>query len=264
MKKNFVSIVGFIILSVIMIFFVVTFGGLFWTMGQTDFSMSLKTGRPILDRPFSALRLSFVSATISTIIAILLSIPSGYLLSRRNFLFKKIAELILLMPMVISPVAIGALLLIFFNTSIGKFVEKIIGRVVFEPRGIVVAQVVMISGLAITLMKTIFDYTGREYEETARTLGCNETETFLRVTLPLASKGILSATVLVWARALGEFGATVTLAGATTYKTETLPVAIYLALASADIYQTGVLIILSFTMALGVLFILKLSMDKKG
>jgi len=263
MKKRFIPIVGFTILIASIVFFAVTIGGLFWTMAQTIPPSFPTSGKMISERTFFATKLSALSATVSTVVIMLLAIPSGYVISRREFLFKGIVEALILMPMVVSPVAMGALLLIFFNTSIGKFIEKITGAIVFEPRGIVVAQVVMISGLAITLVKTIFDYVGRDYEETARTLGCNETETFFRVSLPMASKGIFAAAALVWARALGEFGATVTLAGATTYKTETLPVAIYLALASADIYQTGVLVIVSFAMAFSVLFILKIAISGK-
>jgi len=209
------------------------------------------------DRIWFAVKLSAMTATLSTVAAMLFAVPAGYVLSRRRFYGKKVLEAVLLMPMVISPVAMGALLLIFFGTPPGRVIEKIAGGIVFETKGIVAAQLVMISGLAVTLVKTVFDYVGRNYEETARTLGSDETDAFIRVTFPVAWRGIATSAILVWARALGEFGATVTLAGATTYKTETLPVSIYLALASADIYQTGMLVLVSFAMAFGILFILK-------
>lgn len=252
MKKNTLSVIGYLALASAASFLLVALAGLFWRMAETapqrDFSAH---------RAWFAVRLSLSSATFSTAIAMIFALPAGYVLSRRRFPGKNILEAALLLPMVISPVALGALLLIFFNTPPGRLVEKIIGPVVFESRGIVVAQFVVISGLAVTLVKTVFDYVSRDYEDTARSLGCGETETFLRVTLPMSARGLAATAILVWARALGEFGATVTLAGATTYKTETLPVAIYLALASADVYHTGVLIILSFAMAFAVLFLLK-------
>jgi len=101
--------------------------------------------------------------------------------------------------------------------------------------GIVLAQITVISALAIRLLKSTFDSIDPRYEQVARTLGCSKPEAFLRVTLPLARDGLIASTILTWARAVGEFGATVTLAGATSMKTETLPTAIFLSLASADV-----------------------------
>ncbi|PKN01296.1 MAG: ABC transporter permease [Elusimicrobia bacterium HGW-Elusimicrobia-1] len=259
MKKNVLPAIGYLALGAAAAFFAVALAGLFWKMAETAPQRSFSA-----ERAWFAVRLSLSSATISTALAMAFALPAGYVLSRRNFAGKSVLEAALLLPMVISPVALGALLLIFFDTPTGRFIEKVTGPVVFETRGIVAAQFVVIAGLAVTLAKTVFDYVGRDYEDTARALGCGETETFFRVTLPIASRGLAASAILVWARALGEFGASVTLAGATTYKTETLPVAIYLALASADVYHTGVLIILSFAMALAVLFILKKAASSQG
>jgi len=90
-------------------------------------------------------------------------------------------------------------------------------------------------GLAIRLLKATFDGVDSGYEDLARTLGLNRVQVFRRVVLPLSRHGILASLLLIWGRAIGEFGATVTLAGATMMKTETLPVAIYLSFESADI-----------------------------
>jgi molybdate transport system permease protein len=93
----------------------------------------------------------------------------------------------------------------------------------------------VVCALAIRLLKSSFDSIDQRYEQVSRTLGCSKFEAFFRVTLPLAKNGLIAAAVLTWARAMGEFGATVTLAGATPMKTETLPVAIFLSMANADI-----------------------------
>ena len=108
-------------------------------------------------------------------------------------------------------------------------------KFVFAVPGIVLAQITVISALAIRLLKSTFDSIDPRYEQVGRTLGYSKPEVFFKITLPLARDGLIAAGILTWARAIGEFGATVTLAGATPMKTETLPVAIFLSLASADI-----------------------------
>ena len=131
--------------------------------------------------------------------------------------------------------ALGAALLVFFNTPIGETIDDNILGFVFSVPGIVLAQITVISALAIRLLKSTFDSIDPRYEQVARTLGCSKPEAFFRVILPLARDGLIASTILTWARAVGEFGATVTLAGATSMKTETLPTAIFLSLASADV-----------------------------
>lgn len=182
-----------------------------------------------------AIRLSLVTATISAVISILIAIPVAYAISRTRFPGKDIVDSLLDLPIVISPVALGAALLVFFNTPVGKAIDNNVLGFVFSVPGIVLAQVTVISALAIRLLKSTFDSIDPRYEQVARTLGCSQPEAFFRVTLPLARDGLIASTILTWARAVGEFGATVTLAGATAMKTETLPTAIFLSLASADV-----------------------------
>ena len=126
-------------------------------------------------------------------------------------------------------------MLAFFNTPIGAGIDDHILRFVFAVPGIILAQITIISALAIRLLKSTFDNIDPRYEQVGRTLGYSKPEVFFRVTLPLAKDGLIASGILTWARAVGEFGATVTLAGATPLKTETLPIAIFLSLASADI-----------------------------
>lgn len=206
---------------------------------------------------FFAVRLTIITATISSIFAITISIPVAYILARYNFIFKNIIDAVLYLPIVISPIALGAMLLIFFNSPFGRFIENNIFRIVFEVPGIILAQFVVIIGLSISLVRAVFEYIDPVYEEIARTLGSTKFHAFRKIILPLGKKGLVSAFLLIWARAVGEFGATVTLAGATTMKTETLPVAIFLSFASADVYSACIFILISLIISLSTLFFIR-------
>jgi len=211
-----------------------------------------------------AVKITIITATISSLIAVILAIPLAYVLSRNSFPLKSLVNSILYLPLVVSPIALGSMLLIFFNTGAGRFIEHNILRVVFEVPGIIFAQFIVIVGLAVSLIKSVFDYIDADYEAIARTLGADRAHTFFCNLLPAAKKGIISAFLLVWARAVGEFGATVTLAGATPMKTETLPVAIYLSFASADVGSAIVLILISILMGIAVLFLVHLIYAKNN
>lgn len=200
-----------------------------------------------------AIRLSLTTATIATIVSIIIAIPVAYTISQRKFPGKDIVDSLLDLPIVISPVALGAALLVFFNTPIGAGVNEHILRFVFAVPGIVLAQITIISALAIRLLKSTFDSIDPRYEHVGRTLGYSKPEVFFKVTLPLAKNGLIAASVLTWARAIGEFGATVTLAGATPMKTETLPTAIFLSLATADIAKAIAVIFVLIIIAVAAL-----------
>jgi len=204
-----------------------------------------------------AIRLSLITATISALISILIAIPAAYAISQTEFPGKKIVDTLLDLPIVISPVALGACLLVFFNTPIGSGFNNNILRVVFSVPGIVLAQFTIISALAIRLLKSTFDNIDPRYEQVGRTLGYSKFEVFLKVTLPLAKEGLIAAIILTWARAVGEFGATVTLAGATAMKTETLPVAIYLSLATADVEKAVAVIMVLIVIAVIALVVIR-------
>ena len=127
----------------------------------------------------------------------------------------------------------------------------------FEVKGIVLAQFFVIVGLSLRLLKETFQAIDVEYEKLARTLGYNQLQVFAKVVLPMARGGLLAAFLLTWGRAIGEFGATVTLAGAMTMKTETIPVAIYLNFESVDISSAIVFITILISMSFAVLFFVR-------
>lgn len=212
---------------------------------------------PRLGEIIFSVRLSLYTATVASTLAVLCGLPIAYFLSRNEFHGKTLLDTLLDLPVVLSPIALGALLLVFFNTPFGEVIERFFGPFVFEVRGIILAQFVVVVGLAIRLLKNSFESVDVEYEEIARTLGCNRFYAFVRVTLPLARRGLLASWLLVWGRAIGEFGATVTLAGATTMKTETIPVAIALSFESADVSIALVFILILVGVSLLVLYALR-------
>jgi molybdate transport system permease protein len=210
------------------------------------------------ERTLFSIRLSVVAATISTLLSILIAIPSAFALSRYDFLGKRAVDTILELPMIVSPAALGAMLLIFFNNPLGLWIQDHGAQFVFTFYGIVLAQFVTICGVSTRLIKAAMDEIPVRYEAVARTLGASPAKAFLTITLPLSRRGIYAACILSWAKALGEFGATITIAGSMAMKTETLPIAIFMRLSCAEIEGTVILILILVSIGLSILYIVRL------
>jgi molybdate transport system permease protein len=209
-------------------------------------------------RSLSTIRLSVISASIASVLALFFALPIGYLLARKSFLGKNLVDTLLDVPIVLSPVALGTALLVLLGSDPGKFFEDNIVSFTFATRGIVLAQFSIVVALAIRSLKAVFEQIDPRYEDVAYFLGSNRWQTFLTVTLPLARSGIVASFILAWARAIGEFGATITVAGAVRGKTETIPSAIYLGLADVDIQETLVYVLLLILVAVAVLLMVRL------
>lgn len=201
--------------------------------------------------------LSLGAATLATVLALPLAIPAAYALARVDFPGKTIAEALLEFPLIVSPAALGALLLMFFNQPFGEWVQSHSVQFVFAFWGVVLAQFATILGLAVRFLKAAMDEIPERYEQMARSLGATPFKAFWNTTFPLARRGILAGALLAWAKALGEFGATITLAGTMAMRTETLPVAIYMRLASADLEGAATLILLIVLLGLATLFLIR-------
>lgn len=194
-----------------------------------------------------AIFLSLLTATGSAILALIVGIPAAYGLARYRFPGSLVVDVLLDLPIVLSPVAVGLSMLLFFRSGMGQWIEGHLIRFVFEIPGIILAQFIVALALTIRVLKAVFQNIDERYEQVACFLGCTPWLAFRKVTLPLAGKGIMAAFILAWARSMGEFGATVTLAGAVSGKTETIPVAIYLRMARVDISgAVSLMIVLSF------------------
>jgi molybdate transport system permease protein len=202
-----------------------------------------------------AIFLSLSTATASSVIALALGVPTAYFLARNQFPGKAVIDALLDIPIFLSPIAVGALLLVAFSSDGGRWLQARVGEVVFEVPGIMVAQATIVTALAVRLMKGTFESVPARYEKVGRSLGCTEWMAFRKITLPLSKNGLIASAILVWARAVGEFGATVMLAGATERKTATIPTAIYLGFASADITRAltlvAILILISIVTLVG-------------
>jgi molybdate transport system permease protein len=243
------------ILSVLVLLTIFLCSILLSLVTYTDVNTFLST--LLSDEILFAVRLSLITATTATIISMVVAIPVAYAISQTSFLGKNIVDTILDLPIVVSPIALGAALLVFFNTPLGSTVEKRFIGFVFEVPGIILAQFIVVNALAVRLLKSTFDSINPRYEQVGRTLGCSKLWAFFRITLPLARNGLVAAGILTWARAIGEFGATVTLAGATKMKTETLPVAIFMNLATANVEKAVAVIFILIAIAAIALVILR-------
>ncbi len=183
----------------------------------------------------AAIRLSLLTATSAAVFGLVVAIPAAYVLARWSFPGRVLVDALLDVPVILSPVVVGISLMLVFRSLPGRWFEEHVFAVVFEVPGIIAAQFVLALALEIRVLKAAFEETDRRLEQVARFLGCTPFEAFRRVTLPLAKPGLAAAFVLGWSRALGDFGASVTIAGAVPGKTETIPVAVYMNLASVHI-----------------------------
>ena len=202
--------------------------------------------------------LSLRVATISTIITMIVGIVFAYIFVRYNFHFKDLLESVLILPMVL-PSVIGYILLVIFGKRgfIGVYLNKIFGiSIIFTWIACVIASVVVSIPLMYQSVKSSFLAIDENYINAARTLGASEKKIFFKVILPLAMPGIVSGTVLSFARALGEFGATMMIAGNIPGKTQTIPTAIYYAIASDDMNKANVLTFIVIIFSFSVIFIL--------
>jgi molybdate transport system permease protein len=176
-----------------------------------------------------SLQITLVTGVISTALVMAFALPIGFTLSRLNFWGKGIVKTIVDLPVAFPELVLGlCLLLLFGKTPLGKALSAIGLDFVFTKKGVVVAQFFTALPYAIRIMKSTFDYINPRMEFVSRSLGYNQLETFLKVSMPLARNGMLAATVIAFARCIGTFGTVLILAGGSYMQTETLPITLYL------------------------------------
>jgi molybdate transport system permease protein len=181
----------------------------------------------------TALRLSLETATIATIVCIILGVPLAWLLARVEFRGRKVVRALVTVPLVLPPVVGGVALLLVFGRRglVGSWLSSTFGiSFPFTTTGVVIAEAFVAMPFLVIAVEGALRGADTRYEEAAATLGARRWTTFRRVTLPLVAPGIAAGAVLCWARALGEFGATITFAGNFPGRTQTMPLAVYLAL----------------------------------
>ena len=216
---------------------------------------------------FEAVILSVKVASLATFIAFFLGIFFAYLMTKKNIPGKNIWETILILPMALPPSIVGYLLLKLFGKRgpIGAFLlDTFDVQVVFTWIACVIAAVVVACPLMYQNAKGAFQSVDENYELAARTLGSGPVKTFWTVTMPLSLPGILSGLVLTFARALGEFGATLMLAGNIPGKTQTIPTAIYYAVSTGKDNQASWLVAVMVVFSFTIIFAMNLWLKKRA
>lgn len=204
-----------------------------------------------------ALRLSLITATASTVMCLLLGVPMAVIFARYDNLFVRVLRSLVLLPLVLPPVVGGLALLYTFGRLgvIGKHLHAAGIDIAFTTTAVVLAQTFVALPFLVISVEGAVRVVGTRYEEVAATLGAGPTRTLWRVTLPLVVPSLVAGMVLAFARALGEFGATITFAGNAPGVTQTAPLAIYVA--SIDDPQAAIplsliLVLLSLIVVVGV------------
>jgi len=201
-----------------------------------------------------SLRLSLQVAFAATVLIIVIGLPIAYLLARKNFPGKELLDISLTLPLVLPPTVTGYYLILAFgrNGFIGRYLYKWLDwSIMFTWYAAVLASFVVALPLMIKTGRAALEGVDRNLINAAYTLGHSEWETALKVTLPLAKRGLLAGIVLSFARALGEFGATLMVAGNIPGKTDTMPLAIYSLSASGEREQAaGMVVLLTLVAAL--------------
>lgn len=184
-----------------------------------------------------ALLLSLKVAGLATVMNLIIGTLVGYVLAKIRIVGRDLVDTLLTLPMVLPPTVMGYYLLVVFGSQgkIGQWLQQEWGiYMVFTWQGAVLAAMVVTFPLVVKPARVSFESINPQLEQAARTLGMGEIALFFRVTLPLAWRGILAGVLLAFARALGEFGATLMIAGSIPYETQTLSIAVYEAVQAGD------------------------------
>ncbi|MCS4279225.1 molybdate ABC transporter permease subunit [Stenotrophomonas rhizophila] len=205
---------------------------------------------------WTALWLSLKVAGWATAINLVLGVSLGALLARRRFPGRELLDTVLTLPMVLPPTVLGYYLLVLIgrNGPLGAWLQEHVGiNLVFTWQAAVIAAAVASLPLVFKPARAAFEDVDGQLEQAARTLGVPEFALFLRVSLPLAWRGILAGLLLAFARSMGEFGATLMVAGSIPGRTQTLSIAIYEAVQAGQDEKANLLVILTSVVCIVIL-----------
>ena len=180
-----------------------------------------------------ALRLSLWTASVATVISVLIGVPLAWVLARGSFPGQRLVRALVTLPLVLPPVVGGVALLLAFGRRgfVGRYLDEWFGLTIpFTPLAVVLAETFVAMPFLIVTVEGALRSADLGFEQAAATLGASRMTVFRRVTVPLIAPSLVAGAVLCWARALGEFGATITFAGSFPGRTETMPIAVYYAL----------------------------------
>ena len=204
-----------------------------------------------MDQVASALTLSLKVAGMATLVCLVLGVAVGYLLARKRFPGRELLDTVLTLPMVMPPTVLGYYLLVLLGRKgwLGGWLQDTFGiNLIFTWQGAVIAASVVAFPLVFKPARAAFEAVDGQLEQAARVLGVSEWGILWRVTLPLAWRSILAGLLLAFARAMGEFGATLMVAGSIPGETQTLSIAVYEAVqAGQDDVANMLVLIISVT-----------------
>jgi len=206
-----------------------------------------------------ALRLSLVCATAATLISLVLGVPLAWVLARSRARGRSVLRALVTVPLVLPPVVGGVALFLVLGRQgiIGRWLYEVAGITIpFTTPAVVIAETFVAMPFLVITVEGALRAADARFEDVAATLGADRWTAFRRVTLPLVAPGIAAGSVLCWARALGEFGATITFAGNFPGTTQTMPLAVYLAL-QRDPEAAIVLSLVLMAVSLGTLLLLR-------
>ncbi|MBI5642118.1 MAG: molybdate ABC transporter permease subunit [Deltaproteobacteria bacterium] len=202
---------------------------------------------------YLTIKVSFI-ATIFTAIS---GLALAWLMAKKEFWGKGLLDVVIMQPLVIPPTVLGYYLLSAFGKSspVGRLFESLGVEIVFTWKGAVIAAIISSLPLFVKPARAALEGVGIELENAARLLGKTEFQVFKSITLPLAWRGLVAGAVMAFARATGEFGATLMIAGNIPGLTQTLPIAIYDAVQSGDSYTANILVSIITLFSFSVLYI---------
>src|SRR5476649_1245562 len=211
-----------------------------------------------MDIAWTALALSLKVAAWATALNLLLGIGTGYLLARARFPGRELLDALLTLPMVMPPTVLGYYLLVVIGRHgvIGAWLQQVFGiNLIFTWQAAVIAAAVVAFPLVLKGARAAFESVDQQLEQAARVLGVSSFGVFLRVTLPLAWRGVLGGTLLAFARSMGEFGATLMVAGSIPGKTQTLSIAVYEAVQAGQDDHANLLVMITSVVCVTVLIV---------
>lgn len=247
----------FILIALFLLILIFPIASLFLKITPEEFVSSLS--EPVV---VDAMVLSLITATISTIIVITLGTPLSYVNSRVKYRGRSIIDTLTDLPIVLPPAVAGLALLMAFGRKgvLGSYLNIFGIQLAFTTAAVILAQVFVASPFYIRQARASFEAVDPIYENAAKTLGASRLQVLMKITIPIASSGLVSGAILTFARALGEFGATLMFAGNYQGKTQTMPLAIYTTMQS-NMYDAIslaiILVVISFAVIMTVKYVTK-------
>jgi molybdate transport system permease protein len=214
-----------------------------------------------------SVKLSLKVALTASALVFFLGLPLAYLLAVKEFPFKNLLDAVVTLPLVFPPTVSGYLLLLLLGRKgpIGELLYRFFhAEVVFNWKGAVVAASVAAFPIFVKSARAAIEGVERNLIFVSYTLGKGELETFLKVVLPLAKRGVIAALILSFARALGEFGATLMLAGYIPFKTNTIPLEIYSSVSNGDFHRANLLTAVTASIAVTVIYAINRLTARRG